>query len=150
MKSYIINTDTLEYPIYEGEYRLKYPDTSLPQDFEPTAPYAWVYETNPPQVTSFEESYREIQPALVDNVWQRAWEVYQLSAEELAAKEAAVALRNKQRAMKLLTETDWTQVADVNLQNKQEFTDYRATLRAIAISPPVRPVEFPQKPQEIW
>lgn len=150
MKSYIINTDTLEYPIYEGEYRLKYPDTSFPQDFEPEAPYAWVYETDPPEVYNFEEAYKEVQPRFIDTAWLRIWEVYQLDVEALAAKEASIAARQKQRATKLLLETDWTQVGDVNLQNKQEFIDYRVALRMIALNPPNRPVDFPTKPTEIW
>lgn len=151
MKVYIINKETLEFPIYEGDYREKYPDISYPQDFEVEEPYAWVYDSQYPENIEFSQGIREGTPVLKeDNIWYRVWEVYELSSEELTFKSAIVAQGNKTKAMKLLTETDWTQVADVNLQNKQEFTDYRAALRAIAIAPPVRPVEFPQKPQEIW
>ena len=60
-----------------------------------------------------------------------------------------VTQQNQLKAMQLLQATDWTQVADVPLLNKQEFTDYRATVRAIALNPPVE-ATFPQLPTEQW
>ena len=101
MKSYIINTDTLEYPIYEGDYRLKYPSTSFPQDFEPEAPYAWVYETSPPVIENFNEGYKEIVPIKnAEGIWQRVWEVYTLSEAELLAKEENIKRINKNKTTK--------------------------------------------------
>jgi hypothetical protein len=56
---------------------------------------------------------------------------------------------NKEKAASLLSATDWTQVADVPLLNKQAFTDYRAAVRAIALNPPVQ-ATFPDLPAEQW
>jgi hypothetical protein len=56
---------------------------------------------------------------------------------------------NKQLAEEKLAATDWTQVADVPLLNKQEFVDYRAAVRAIALNPPVQ-ATFPDLPVEQW
>ena len=56
---------------------------------------------------------------------------------------------DKTKAMKLLSETDWSQLPDVNLQNKQEFVEYRAILRDIVLNPQ-REVVFPTKPIEVW
>lgn len=58
--------------------------------------------------------------------------------------------QNKQQATALLSQTDWTQVADVPLLNKQDFVDYRAAVRAVAVNPPTTPAVFPEMPQEIW
>jgi hypothetical protein len=56
---------------------------------------------------------------------------------------------NKQIAEEKLAATDWTQVADVPLLNKQAFVDYRAAVRAIALNPPVQ-ATFPNLPVEQW
>jgi hypothetical protein len=55
--------------------------------------------------------------------------------------------QNKQIAEEKLSATDWTQVADVPLLNKQAFVDYRAAVRAIALNPPVQ-ATFPEIPAE--
>jgi hypothetical protein len=60
-----------------------------------------------------------------------------------------IAQENKAKAEKLLTETDWTQIADVQLLNKQEFADYRAVVRAIALNPTAEAI-FPELPVEQW
>jgi hypothetical protein len=56
---------------------------------------------------------------------------------------------NKQLAEEKLAATDWTQVADVPLLNKQEFVDYRTAVRVIALNPPVQ-ATFPDLPVEQW
>lgn len=56
---------------------------------------------------------------------------------------------NKQIAEEKLSATDWTQVADVPLLNKQAFVEYRAAVRAIALNPPVQ-ATFPDLPAEQW
>lgn len=61
-----------------------------------------------------------------------------------------IAEKNKETASKLLVATDWTQISDVPLLNKQEFTDYRAVVRAIAVNPPTALAVFPEKPQAVW
>ena len=65
------------------------------------------------------------------------------------AKDAQCKASNKAAAEAKLSATDWTQVADVPLLNKQEFTDYRTAVRAIALNPPVQ-ATFPDLPVEQW
>lgn len=64
---------------------------------------------------------------------------------------------NKQKAMSLLSETDWTENASVrntaktpHLVNGDEFDDYRVALRAIAVNPPITVDIWPVKPDEQW
>ena len=65
---------------------------------------------------------------------------------------------NKQKAMSLLSETDWSQYPDVrdasktpHLSNGDEFDNYRVALRAIAVNPPETEItEWPVKPDEVW
>jgi hypothetical protein len=55
----------------------------------------------------------------------------------------------KEEASALLYETDWTQIPDCPLVNKQEFFDWRAIIRNYALNPVVDPV-FPPKPETVW
>ena len=71
------------------------------------------------------------------------------TSEELAGEQAALAAQNEQQAKQLLTNTDWTQLADVTLANKQEFANYRAQLRQIARNPQAV-VTWPQLPNNVW
>lgn len=48
-----------------------------------------------------------------------------------------------------LNETDYTQLTDVELLNKQEFSEYRAKLRQI-LKNPVEDPQWPDKPSARW
>ena len=150
MKSYLINTETLEWPIYEGEYRLQFPNTSFPIDFTPDLPHEWVYESIPPVIDRSIQGLREIAPTKVEGEWTRTWEAYDLTQEELDRRADAVKAYNIKIASKLLQETDWTQLPDVEVVNKQEFSDYRKALRNIVTNPPGTVAEVPSKPTAIW
>jgi hypothetical protein len=74
------------------------------------------------------------------------------STQEKTAKENC-----KSKATKILTETDWTSIADVGnskmanpyLVNQAEFIAYRSTVRNYAVNPVVDPI-WPIKPTEQW
>jgi Phage tail assembly chaperone protein len=89
-------------------------------------------------------------PILTEGIWIQQWAVETATPEQIAQRETSAKEANKTTAMVLLTETDWTQMPDVALVNKADFTAYRAELRAIAINPPVNVSEWPEKPEEIW
>lgn len=55
----------------------------------------------------------------------------------------------KSRASNLLNETDWTQAVDCPLKNKEEFVEYRKSLRTLVLNPVANPV-FPVKPKTQW
>lgn len=57
--------------------------------------------------------------------------------------------RNEEKAKKLLADSDWTQLPDVNLANQSEWDAYRQALRVIATSPTADPV-WPTEPQVVW
>ena len=66
--------------------------------------------------------------------------------------------QNKQTAITLLQQTDWTSVADVGnpelsnpyLINQSEFIAWRSQVRAIAVNPIAGDNVFTPKPQEQW
>lgn len=57
----------------------------------------------------------------------------------------------KEKAKRLIAETDWSQYADVRLtlRNTDDYDQYRATLRALIITPEAEP-DFPIMPEPNW
>ena len=62
----------------------------------------------------------------------------------------------KEKASKLLYETDWTTIPDVAdpanspyLTNQAEFIAWRSQIRQLAVNPVVNPV-FPPTPEAVW
>ncbi len=98
--------------------------------------------------SSSTEKLVQVQP-YVENGVVYAVNVVALSQQELDALDNATKLQNKTQAKRLLEETDWSQLADVNLTNQADFTAYRAALRAIVLDPPIT-VVWPDKPMAIW
>ena len=61
---------------------------------------------------------------------------------------------NKQQAMSLLSQTDWTTMADITtgthkLTNQADFIAYRDQIRIIAVNPTAN-VTWPTMPTEQW
>lgn len=65
---------------------------------------------------------------------------------------------NKNIAVQLLQQTDWTCTVDINnplysnpyLMNQDAFLAYRSQVRAVAVNPPTTPAVFPPMPNEVW
>ena len=97
------------------------------------------------------------EPTLVGEIWTLEWTITDFTPEEQAAYYANLAQQNKTKAQQILTNTDWTSIADVAdpaksnpyLTNQAEFTAYRSTVRAIAVNPTWDAV-FPTAPTEVW
>jgi hypothetical protein len=92
-----------------------------------------------------------------DGVWYTSFEVIDMDAEQISAKNAELAANNKTQATTLLQQTDWTAIPDVAdpaksnpyLMNQADFVAYRSTVRAIAVTPTFDAV-FPEMPVEQW
>lgn len=76
--------------------------------------------------------------------------VVALSQDELDALDNAAKMQNVLQAKRMLEETDWSQLADVNLANQADFTAYRATLREILLNPVAIVANWPVKPSATW
>ena len=68
-----------------------------------------------------------------DGRWFRNWTIENLSDQELAAREEAVAANVRAQRNLLLKETDWTQLSDAqpSVYSVDGFTEYRQALREI-------------------
>lgn len=60
-------------------------------------------------------------------------------------------LKNKCKniSKQLITNSDWSVLPDVKLQNKLEFEKYRSQLRELILNPVENPI-FPEEPTPIW
>ena len=134
-----------------GDYRDLFPNTSFPST---GISDAWLADNSCMGVTVFkpyDSNTQKLVPATpyIEGNTVYTVDVASLSPEDIAAKQASQAAQNKSKAEQLLAQTDWTQVADVPLVNKSDFTAYRATVRAIALNPTYDAV-FPVMPTEQW
>ena len=156
--------------MYESEFRANNPNTSFPQQIsvEVLNEFGADPVLNAPQPTPSELQVVALDGTVQDDKgnWMQNWvlvdkfktytneEGVVVTKEEqdaayLAELDNKAKAANKATAESKLAATDWTQVADVPLLNKQEFTDYRAAVRAIALNPPVQ-ATFPDLPVEQW
>lgn len=151
------NLVPIEWPIDAYQIRAAYPDSSLPEYISDELSFElgygpFVFNGYPPEYNPEWQNIEEVAPVLVNGKYQQTYKITEKysPAEKQQLQDEKAKEANKTRAMELLTETDWTQMPDVNLINKADFTTYRATLRTIAINPPVLVSEWPEKPEEIW
>jgi hypothetical protein len=144
----IVNGQTVDQV---GDYQSLFPNTSFPSS---GISDSFLAENNAKKVNVFKPYDANTQKLIsvapyVDGEWVYTVDVANLTSDDIAAKHSSEAAQNKSKAETILAKTDWTQVADVPLINKADFTTYRATVRAIALNPTWDAV-FPIAPQEQW
>jgi hypothetical protein len=80
---------TMEYPRYEGDIRLEYPEITEDQTgdtFPVPDTYIKVQDTTPPQFDKNTQFLAVTTPVQVDGVWQQVWVVNELPPEEIARR----------------------------------------------------------------
>lgn len=147
MVVYFLNTETNEYPIYEGDLRRRFPNASLAKPLvSPPMPYVGVHEVEQPEPDLKTERVVESSPLQVDGVWKRQWQIESLTDLEQQARKdnAASIVRNERNTY--LSKSDWTQVADAPV-NKTVWATYRQALRDITSQPGFPwTIEWPEQP----
>lgn len=153
-----INTQTMQYPLYQYQIQQEYPNTSFPTPFVPPAEYAPVIESPQPTYNPITQTVQQNTPEETDGQWYQTWVVVDLDPEQIAYNEDQAKAANKAMAESLLQQTDWTATVDINdpqysnpyLANQTEFLAYRSSVRQIAVNPPVTVETWPTKPNEQW
>jgi Flp pilus assembly protein TadG len=116
-----------------------------------------VLESPQPSYNPITQAVQQNTPEQTQGQWYQVWVVVDLNAEQIAYNEQQKAQQNKTQATTILTNTDWTSIADVAdplksnpyLMNQADFVAYRSTVRAIAVNPTFDAV-FPEAPTEQW
>lgn len=152
-----INTQTMAYPVYQNQIQAEYPNTSFPTPFVAPELYAPVLESPQPPYDSMTQAVIEGAPEKTKGEWYQAWNVVDLTPEQIVYNQQQKAQQNKQQATQILSNTDWTAIPDVAdplksnpyLANQSEFVAYRSTIRGIAVNPTWDAV-FPEAPTEQW
>lgn len=119
-----------EYPIYEGDIQLRFPNTSFTVPFIPPDGYVPIADAPMPAVR-WDQNVVEGVPTLVDDTWTRSWLVSDASPEQIASRteSKAAAVRNDRNNR--LTKCDWTQLPDAPVDHTVWAT-YRQQLRDVS------------------
>lgn len=134
MRVKVVNNEIEIFPYGLRQLKADNPDTSYPAkmtdaDFEALGIYRIVFEAEP-AVTHSQTFEPNAAPVLVDGAWTLGWTVRDKTADEIADEAGAARYRRNE----LLTESDWTQIADNSLDDstKTSWATYRTALRDIS------------------
>lgn len=143
----IVNNGSIEQT---GELSVLFPNVSFPASGPSDE---WMAENNLVPVTYFKAYDAATQKLVSCEAYLEGGAVYavnveSLSADELAAKDAATISANRAIKNKMLSDTDWTQLSDVPLTDacKAAFAEKRQELRDVDLLNPV----WPEMPAEEW
>jgi len=127
------NVDT--YPYNVGQLRRENPNTSFPKKVPDEVLAEWgVYTVTVEDQSTYVERTqvctRNAQPVLTNGVWAVGWTVTDKTAEEVQEYDDNVAASNRSTRDSLLSDSDWTQVADAPV-DATAWATYRQALRDI-------------------
>lgn len=130
-----INLKTLKYPLSLNDILKENPNLSLPNNITNIEGYAYVIKTEPPSYDELRQKLELDAPVKKDDNWFTAFKIVDLDEEtvnnnirKFTENEANKVLNQRKY---LLIESDWTQMPDVNLPNKEQWAVYRQQLRDI-------------------
>jgi hypothetical protein len=121
------------YPYTIGQLRKDHYNVSFPKAMtdDVLAQFNVVRVTlvSPPTV-SYTQVWHESTPVLEGGVWKQAYTVSDVSAEDLASRTEEEEKSVRAKRNEFLTKSDWTQVADAQV-DKAVWATYRQALRDI-------------------
>ena len=149
----ITNGSVDTYPYNVGQLRRDNPNTSFPKQIpsemlESYGVYTVVYTDMPSIDDRTQKTEQEATPTLVDGSWTVGWTTTDKTAEETQQWDDNIAAGNRNRRNALLTESDWTQVADAPV-DATAWATYRQALRDITTHanwPNLSDDDWPVKP----
>ena len=148
--------------ITDSEFRNQYPNTSFPIQLteDILSEYDADVVLDGPQPTP--TLYQYVQSAGVEEIdgqWYTKFIVVDMTQEQIDALNIQLKQNNKNTAIRLLSDTDWSEVPSVantsitpHLINVEDFVVYRNALRYIAVNPPITvdANSWPTLPTEQW
>ena len=137
--------------VTESELRAMHPNTSFPyvltEELVNDLGADVVFEGPQPTATKYQVVYRDGVEEM-EGKWYTKYSVAEMDDEAKAAVDAATIASNEATRNTKLSDTDWTQLGDVNLTAdcKAAFAAYRQTLRDLDMLDPT----WPDVPEEVW
>lgn len=125
----IENNKVVEYPVHEGDLRLRFNNVSFPTPFQPPEGYVKVEDVDFPAY-DYTKNVEEGTPILINGVWTRNWVITEASAEELADRVSSQWTVVRRDRNSKLTACDWTQLPDAPVSSSA-WAAYRQALRDI-------------------
>ena len=140
--------ENINYPYSVNNLRESYPNVSLPAELSDEALIEWdMYVVTPTPIPSdYTKNIIEGTPTLIDGKYYQTWNQIDASETEISYRienqwEEVRVLRNQ-----LLTECDWTQLADISSEIKELWITYRQDLRNITNQSNPFNIIWPTKP----
>lgn len=142
-----------QYPYTVGDLRRDNPNTSFPKRIPEVTMATFGmfpvgYEAAPDYDLMTHRIEHSNMPVLKDGKWVLTKTVVPLTAEQLAARDAAKANEVREKRAALIAETDWMALSDTTLS--PEWAAYRQALRDItnhANFPYLDAADWPVKPE---
>jgi hypothetical protein len=136
------------------DFRKLHPNVSFP---EPLDSASLVYEfgfavyelKDAPDASTAERYYKFVEDPVLrdDGICEQKWKQDTMTDQEKLVADGIKLLEVSEKRSKLLSESDWTQLSDVSILNKQDWATYRQSLRVIATQPGYPwAVEWPTAP----
>lgn len=137
-----------EYPVYEGDIRLRFPNVSFATPFSPPDGYVSVREVAQPPI-DYTKNLSEGTPVNIAGAWEQIWIISDASAEQVEQRLNMQwgAVRDTRSGR--LARCDWTQLSDVPLTAEQveEWRTYRQALRDVTQQADPFNIVWPTPPQ---
>lgn len=138
-----------QYPITEANVRALNPNTSFPAgQLSPNTMLEFGCRPVTETTSAFDPNTQRLvegTPALVNGQWQQVWQVVDLTAQEIADRNADEWAMVRLHRNSLLADCDWTQLSDAPV-DKPSWAVYRQSLRDITSQPDPFSIVWPTSP----
>ena len=140
--------ETINYPYSIPQLREAFPNVSLPAELSDEALIEWdMYIVTPtPMPTDYTKNITEGTPVLTDGVYYQNWIQSDASQSEINYRLENQWFIIRETRNQLLSECDWTQLADIPTETKELWSSYRQSLRDITSQTNPFSITWPVKP----
>lgn len=134
----------VEYPVYEGDIRLRFSNVSFPTPFVAPEGYTRVLDAIPPEISPLHNLVEGV-PVQIDGQWTRQWFITDATKDQIADRTAACWVAIRADRNRRLAACDWTQLADAPV-DATVWATYRQELRDITTQADPFNVVWPTAP----
>jgi hypothetical protein len=140
--------ETINYPYSIPQLRASHPNVSFPANLtnEVLAEWGMYVVTPTPMPNDYTKNIIEGTPVLTNGVYCQNWVQMDASESEIDYRIENQWFIVREIRNELLSECDWTQLADIPSETKSIWSDYRQSLRDITSQTNPFSITWPVKP----